>query len=315
MVLQHWISGVLSFGLVETAVLYGYYLNWNDTGKKNSVIFIIAVIFGVCKRTLSRIVLQFVALGYGIVRPTLGDDLYRVLFLGGAYFVLSLVYALSTNFNKKSANVDDPEYNFITLVILMLAGIDTTFYIWIITSINNIMTTLAARKQAVKYVLYRNFRFILFISLFCTFSWILYTSVVTVNNGKGDLSNWKYKWTIDAMWEFIYYILFLIICVLWSPHKNNHRYAYSYDMVNLEDDEEWQNANRTVVAAVDDNDTTAVSSYSNGGTSSSDNKNNNTTGSGSDNRRKSLLDDSDDEGDVFQGGGALDSKTAILKKN
>ena len=115
MVLQHWISGVLSFGLIETAVLYGYYLNWNDTGNKNSVLFIIAVVFGVCKRTLSRIVLQFVALGYGIVRPTLGDDLHRVLYLGGAYFVLSLIYVLSTYFDKKSTNVVC--YYIITIII------------------------------------------------------------------------------------------------------------------------------------------------------------------------------------------------------
>ena len=264
----------------------------------------------------------------------------------------------------------------------MLAGVDTTFYIWIITSINNIMITLAARKQATKYVLYRNFRFILFVSLFATFTWILYSSVITVNNGKGDLSNWKYKWTIDgklknyiytcfstnnyalldycttlyhyniilkifihyslliftltffyiAMWEFIYFILFLIICILWSPHKNNQRYAYSYDTENLENDEEWQNANKSLIAEEDDvgnnnNDNNGVGTGNNNngvgnGTQSSDNNDiktasSTTTKNGikTEIKRKSLLDDSDDEDELFHRGGALDSKIAILKKN
>lgn len=333
--LQHWISGVLCFGLVETAILYGYYLNWNDTGTKHNTILVIGIIFGACKRTLSRVVLQFVALGYGIVRPTLGDDLYRVYFLGGAYFILSLIYILSTNFPRRSSNVDDPEYNLVSLVILMLAGVDTTFYIWIITSINNIMTSLAARKQAMKYILYRNFRFILFISLFFTFAWVVYSSAITVTNGKGDLSNWKYKWTVDAMWEFIYFVLLLIVCVLWSPHKNNHRYSFSYETVSLDDDAEWLNAGKDVTADSDDveqssntqsTDTSNINSNNNSNSSSSSSSSNGSSSSNNKNgqhqqqqplKRKSLLDDSDDEDETMfaGGGGALDSKTAMLKKN
>ena len=118
-------------------------------------ITVIALIFGVTKRALSRVVVQLVALGYGIVRPALGEDMNRVLYLGGSYFVLSLIYTLATNMPSSSKFLGGPEYDILSLIVFMLAGIDTTFYIWIITSINSLLITLAARQQAVKYILYR----------------------------------------------------------------------------------------------------------------------------------------------------------------
>jgi len=39
----------------------------------------------------------------------------------------------------------------LALIVMMLAAIDTTFYIWIMMSLNNILISLAARKQAAKY--------------------------------------------------------------------------------------------------------------------------------------------------------------------
>jgi hypothetical protein len=39
----------------------------------------------------------------------------------------------------------------LALIVMMLAGIDTTFYIWIMMSLNNILISLAARKQAAKH--------------------------------------------------------------------------------------------------------------------------------------------------------------------
>ncbi len=303
---QHWISAVLAFGLLETCVEYGYYLDWNDKGTKHVGIAILATVFGTCKRSLSRILVQLVALGYGIVRPTLGSDLHRVLFLGLTYFVLSLIYTLATEFPSNSTPIDDPEYNMISLVILMLAGVDTTFYIWIITSINNLLITLAARKLVMKYLLYRNFRYVLFISLFCTLVWVVYGSMLTFNDGYGEENYWRYIWTIDALWELTYFALFFAICILWSPHKNSHRFAYSYELVNMTDDDEWHNLNN--------DETTNEASESTDAEENSRPKKL---------KKKYLLeDDSDDESnqkvekdDPFQGTGALDPNMAILKKN
>jgi hypothetical protein len=49
------------------------------------------VIFGIAKRTLSRVVVLLLSLGYGVVKPSLGDDMPKVVQLGCAYFCLSVV--------------------------------------------------------------------------------------------------------------------------------------------------------------------------------------------------------------------------------
>jgi hypothetical protein len=227
MPLQLWITAVLTLGMLETNMLFYHYLNWNDAGTPAYAITFMGLLFGVSKRALSRVVVQFVALGYGVVRPSLGDDIYKVLGLGGFYFILSLLYTLFANSASGSEYTDSSLYDSVSYIIFILAGIDTTFYGWIITSINNLLVTLAVRKQAVKYVLYRNFRTILFVSLFFACVWAFYGSMITMSSGNGTESNWQYYWTIDALWEVTYFVLFVSIAILWAPSKNNQRYAYS----------------------------------------------------------------------------------------
>ncbi len=136
----------------------------------------------------------------------------------------------------------ESDYDAVSLIVFLLALVDTTFYVWIFTSINNLMTSLAARKQGVKYVLYRNFRTVLLLMLFFTCAWVAHSSVLFLNDSGGANANWRMKWTIDALWELIYFIIFVAIAVLWAPSNNAQRYAYSIELSQLENDEEFNAA-------------------------------------------------------------------------
>jgi hypothetical protein len=247
MPLQYWITGVLFLGMTETSVLYGHYLLWNDYGVPKYSITMLGLICGVLKRTLSRVVVQFVALGYGVVRPTLGEDMKRVGLLGFAYFSLSLFYTVARNLPPGSKPIDS-SVDLLMLVVLLLEGVDTTFYIWILSSIQNLMTTLAARRQAVKYILYRDFRAVLFISMFFTAAGLMYELLIENATGYGADGSWKSRWTTSALYEFMYFAVFISICYLWAPTKNSQRYA-AYDaileMTDLnQHDEEWKQSQR-----------------------------------------------------------------------
>ncbi len=62
-------------------------------GSPSLVILMTGLFCGVTKRALSRVLLQLLSLGYGIVRvsPISSDDMRGVLYLGGLYFILSLL--------------------------------------------------------------------------------------------------------------------------------------------------------------------------------------------------------------------------------
>jgi len=252
--LQMWITIVLGLGMIETTVLFAHYLHWNDFGVPSLSLSTLGLICGVSKRAASRILVTLVALGYGFVRPSIGEDMNRVLYLGGAYFLLSLVYTFVTHLPSGFRSVDGPDIDLLSLCVFLLAGIDTTFYIWIITSINNLLTSLAARKQAVKYLLYRNFRAVLFVSLFFTCVWALYSSIMLLNDGHGEESNWQDRWTVDALWELTYFFVFLSIAVMWAPSKNSQRYSSSVELTQLDEDSEWLKGSSQDDEDDDDND-------------------------------------------------------------
>lgn len=238
--LQYWISAVLAIGMLETILMFGRFINWNDYGVPPFGVTAAAITVGVAKRALSRVLVMLVALGYGVVRPSLGQELYRVIYLGAAYFVLSLVYSLSMGGGAAaSAAVDDEPFDYLSLCVYLLAFVDTAFYIWIFKSINSLMASLASKQQAVKYVLYKNFRSVLFVLLFFTCVWIAYSSVVFLNDVSGANMNWREKWTVDALWELIYFAILMAIAILWAPSANSQMYAYSMQLSQMDDDEEW----------------------------------------------------------------------------
>ena len=49
MPLQFWITLVLALGMLETTVLFGKYLNWNDYGSPAMAVTFVALFFGVLK--------------------------------------------------------------------------------------------------------------------------------------------------------------------------------------------------------------------------------------------------------------------------
>jgi hypothetical protein len=75
-----------------------------------------------------------------------------------------------------------------------------------------------------------------------TCAWAIYGSALFLNESLN--SNWRLKWTVDALWELIYFLIFVSIAVLWAPSKNSQRYAYSIELSpsassQLEHDEEF----------------------------------------------------------------------------
>ena len=284
MPLQYWITGVMVIAMMETTLQYFHFIDWNDNGVPTLAVTFIALLFGSLKRALSRILVMLVCLGYGVVRPSLGEEMHRVLYLGGSYFVLTFVYSLMMNLSPTTRLVSTSDYDVVSLLIFLLAIIDTTFYVWVFTSINNLMTSLASRKQGVKYLLYRNFRTVLLVMLFFTCAWVLYSSALFLNDAGGANRNWRMKWTIDALWELIYFVIFVAIAVLWAPSNNAQRYAYSIELSQLDNDEEFQAADMATAEGDDDD---LDSEY--GGRLN-------------------------DEKDPFQGTGALDPSMAASKK-
>lgn len=293
MTLQHWISAVILLGMLESSLLFGHFLSWNDNGVISISILSAGLFFGVVKRSVSRGVVLMVTMGYGVVRPSIGEEMKRVMLLTGAYGVLSLIYTFSSSLPNSSKNVSDPDFgNLFAIVVMLLAAVDTTFYMWTINSLNNLIITLQSRRQTAKLLLYTRFRYVLILAVTFAFIWAFYGAYLV--SGHNVERDWGQVWTIDALSETTYLIVFIAIVILWAPSRNNQRYISYVELSQMTPDED-DDIDAAVIATEKQLTAKAVQELDA------------EFGGSSGNLR--------DDDDPFQGTGALDPAMAIMKKN
>ncbi|TSO25217.1 Transmembrane protein 87A [Bagarius yarrelli] len=89
--IQFWIGAVIILGMLEKAVFYSEYQSIRYYGTYNQSAVIFAELLSALKRSLARILLIIVSLGYGIVKPRLGTTLPRLVAVGMLYLIFSSV--------------------------------------------------------------------------------------------------------------------------------------------------------------------------------------------------------------------------------
>ncbi|KEH17786.1 lung seven transmembrane receptor family protein [Medicago truncatula] len=182
--LHYHITAVIALGMVEMAFWYFEYANFNATGSRPMGITIWAVTFTSVKKTLSRLLLLVVSMGYGVVRPTLFEGFVsRVTVLGGFYFVA---------------------YGFQPLLGIGRTGL-----------------LIKTRRNLAKLEIYRKFTNTLAVSVLLSIAWIGFELYFNATDPLSEL--WQIAWIIPTFWCLLSYTLLLVICVLWAPSRNPTR--------------------------------------------------------------------------------------------
>ncbi|KAG6727528.1 hypothetical protein I3842_02G131500, partial [Carya illinoinensis] len=190
---------VITLGMFEMTIWYFEYAEFNETGIRPTGITMWAVTFGAVKRTVARVIILMVAMGYGVVRPTLGGLTSKVVMLWVTFFVASEVLELERRL----------------FLVLPVAVLDAFFILWIFTSLSATSNKLQARRMMVKLDVYRKFTNALAVAVIVSVGWIcyeLYFKSTDVYNEK-----WQTAWIIPTFWQVL---SFFLLCYL---------YAYSGD--------------------------------------------------------------------------------------
>lgn len=230
--LQNCISAVIALGMSEMALWYFEFLNFNATGIRPMGITMWAVTLGAVRKTVSRLLILVVSMGFGVVRPTLGGLTSKVLFLGGTYFLASVCLDVVENVNT----INDPPGKERLFLVLPVAMLDAFFILWIFTSLSRTLEKLQARRSYAKLDLYRKFTNSLAVLVIVSVAWIGYELYFKATDPYGE--RWQSFWVILTFWQVLAFILLIVICVLWAPSQNSTRYAYSEEVGEDEDEEE-----------------------------------------------------------------------------
>ncbi|KAI3837726.1 hypothetical protein MKX03_008333 [Papaver bracteatum] len=219
--LHYYITIVIALGMCEMAFWYFEYANFNSTGARPMGITMWAVTFSAVKKTVSRLLLLVVSMGFGVVKPTLGGITSKVLLLGLVYFLASEALELVENLG----NINDFSGKAKLFLVLPVALLDACFILWIFSSLSKTLEKLQMRRSMAKLELYRKFTNSLAVSVLLSVAWIGYELYFNATDPLSEL--WRRAWIIPAFWSVLAYLLLLVICVLWSPSQNPTRYAYS----------------------------------------------------------------------------------------
>ncbi|XP_043722071.1 transmembrane protein 87A [Telopea speciosissima] len=221
--LQNCITLVISLGMFEMTLWYFEYAEFNKTGVRPTGITFWAVTFGTVKRTVARAIILMVAMGYGVVRPTLGGLTKKVIMLGGTFFLASEVLELVENVGA----INDLSGKARLFLVLPVAILDAFFILWIFTSLSTTLNKLQGRRMMAKLDIYRKFTNALAVAVIVSVGWICYELHFKSNDVYNE--RWSSAWIIPAFWQVLSFSLLCIICALWAPSQNSMRYAYSDD--------------------------------------------------------------------------------------
>ncbi|XVF68103.1 hypothetical protein PTKIN_Ptkin10aG0176300 [Pterospermum kingtungense] len=238
LLLQHCISAVIGLGLFEMVLWYFDYANFNNTGMRPVVITSWVVTVGAIKKTLSRLIILCVSMGYGVVRPTLGGLTSKVLLLGATYFLASELLDIA----EYVGTINDISGRARLFLVLPDAFLDAFLILWIFTSLSKTLEQLQAKRISVKLDLYRKFSNALAVAVIASVAWITYEVYFKATDPFNE--KWQSAWIITAFWDILSFALLCVICYLWAPSQSSQRYAYKEDAGEESDDEEAQSLTR-----------------------------------------------------------------------
>ncbi|KAG0361209.1 hypothetical protein BGZ54_009170 [Gamsiella multidivaricata] len=228
---QHFISGVIFFLMVEMAFNWGYWDDYNKTGTSSMALLVLVSILNSGRNSLSLFMLLIVSMGYGVVKPTLGSTMKKVIFLSFAHFLFGIIYSAGT-----MSPVDDVSAMIVLMVVVPLALTMTSFYIWTLQSLTSTIATLNLRRQTEKVKMYTRLRRLLVFSLtvLCAFFVINTLNFMNMDSDDWPATHWRIKWfLLDGWLNILYLVVFTVIVILWRPTENNKRYGI--DQLETED--------------------------------------------------------------------------------
>ncbi|XP_050210956.1 uncharacterized protein LOC126661184 [Mercurialis annua] len=236
--LQHCITAVIALGLFEMILWYSEYANFNSLGTRPVAITTWVVTVGAIRKTLARLLILSVSMGYGVVRPTLGGLTSKVLLLGFTYFLASELLDIT----EYVGNIDDIAGRARLFLVLPDAFLDAFLILWIFTSLSRTLEQLQAKRSSVKLDIYRKFSNALAAAVIASVAWIAYEVYFKATDPFNE--RWQSAWIITAFWDILAYALLCVICYLWAPSQSSQRYAYSEELGEEYDEEEAQSLTR-----------------------------------------------------------------------
>ena len=257
--IEKWILMTIVLGLLEMVFRTGDYFVWNADGYRMNFAMYLGILFGVFKRGFSRVLGVMVALGWGVVRDSLGSALRTIIVLGATYIGVSAARELMLEFAVEdletlSMEAEEELFDAATILTFVVSALDVIFILWMLDGLNGTMEYLENMNQTRKLMRYLRLRLILLCGILFATIWVVFSLVDTFDE-EGIVQE-EHEWIVDAATEFNYLCVLIGVAVLWRPNPSAKEYAYAMELPALggADGETELELSAVVPSAMDDDD-------------------------------------------------------------
>jgi len=216
------IGAVLFFGCCEASLWTVHYNSWNSTGVRVWPVFVAAIWLSVLKCIFSYMLVFVGASGWGVTKPHLTrSEICKICIICFLFIGLDYTRRVVMAF-RHSGQVPAM---FLFLVLVPCAILNGGIYYSVFTALGESMEKLRAQKQTDKLALFVSLWRVLMVTLAVAGG----TTVYEIFNVSTPVEErWRTEWILsDAVSHCLFLFVLLAMMVLWRPHSDSQRYAYS----------------------------------------------------------------------------------------
>jgi hypothetical protein len=169
-------------------------------------------------------------MGYGVVRPVLGDAKRHIAVLIVAYVVTTLFYNVGSEKGSVD-NINSPPW-----IVLPLALVETIIYLWMYSSLTETMGYLKAKRQTVKLLMFQKFTTVVIGTMALAAVMFGINFVAQLSE---DGLRWQTLWLFESGKVILQIVPIFFTAFVWRPNENNKQYSFSEQLgQEMEDMEE-----------------------------------------------------------------------------
>jgi len=250
--IQKYILGTIVLGFLATAFQGVDLLYWNIEGTRSDVVMYIAIALGILYQGSLRCLGVMVAMGWGVVRDSLGLALCKIILLGLVYCGLTLVRellnAVAMSAGLVSSTKEEELFDLSVVLSLVITCVNIIFYCWIISSVRTTTEYLRNMNQTSKLRRHLRLRCLIITSMVII---IVLTTVHALQMLAillpkiSDMDDYPFSpfltpdqmWIITAVGQGNYLFILFGVTILWMPNADAKDYAMSMQIPAMADDE------------------------------------------------------------------------------
>eukprot|EP00536_Pseudo-nitzschia_multiseries_P001993 jgi/Psemu1/251193/estExt_Genewise1Plus.C_260153 len=233
--IQKYIFTTIVLGFIETSLQGLNLYVWNIKGTQSPFIVYAALGFKILEHGFSRCLGVMVAMGWGVVRDTLGASLCKIIFLGllysGVVFTRDFLGIIAETVTSVSLTEEEELVDLALVLSAVAVCIEFIFFMWIISSLKATTEYLKNMNQTTKLRRHLRLRCLIMTSIVVIGALI----VVTLVQFASPFLSKDQIWILQAVGHGNYLFVLFGVAVLWRPNADAKNYVMQMELPSVGD--------------------------------------------------------------------------------